>query len=245
MSTEKEVNLEKTNKQNVGLANIIVIIMSVVFVAMAALRLFVEGIETTYLCYAFCAAAIIVGIYMIVKYFMTDAYKNMNAYGFSIGTLLVILGICGMIRAAKMAEAFILILGIVLLLSGIIILQHALDLRRMADVMWTVALIIASLILICSIMVIIEPFEASIPYDVVVWWMLLAAGGLGIIINVYTMIRIKLFERKAQKNIDNNTVEAESQKEEETAVEETGSENEITGTAAEDTEQVEAIDNEV
>ena len=182
-----------------GITNILVIILSLVFVGMSALMLFVEGVDITYLCYAICSAAIVAGIYLIVRYFLTDAYRNVNAYGFSLGTLLVILGVCGMVRAAQMAGAFIVILGIILLLSGIIVLQHSLDLRRMEDVVWIFIAVISAIILICSIMVIIEPLPDKIPYGIAVWWMMLIAGSIGVIINIYTMVRVSLYNRKEKK----------------------------------------------
>lgn len=219
-------NVEKTEKRSVGLTNILVIVMSLIFVGMSALVIFVEGVETVFLCYAICVAAIIVGIYMIVHYFMTDAYRNVNAYGFSIGTLLVILGICGLLRAEQMAGAFIVILGIILLLSGIIVLQHSMDLRRMEDVIWIPALIVSALILICGIMAIIKPFEEKIDYSKYVWWMIMISGGLGILINLYTMIRVALFKKKETKLAAKAEAEKEAAKADNTeSVEKVGVDN--------------------
>ena len=183
-------------KKESGLTNLIVIIMSIIFAGMSALMIFVDGVAIEYLIYAICAAAVIVGIVMIVRYFTKDAYKNVNAYGFSIGTLFVILGICGLLRVNAMAGAVLVILGIVLLLAGIIMLQHSLDLYRMGDVLRIPTLILAVAVLVCAIMAILQPFQNVIDYSVVIWWMILVSGGISFIINIYTLIKVKLYEKK-------------------------------------------------
>ena len=214
---ENEAAAAEATKKSAGLANTLIIMMSLVFVAMSVLMIVAEDVEIIYLCYGICGAAIIAGIYMIVKYFMTDAYRNVNAYGFSLGTLLVILGICGMVRAQAMAGGFVIILGIILLLSGITVLQHSLDLRRMEDVIWIAVIIIAALILLCGIMVVIRPFADKIFYETAVWWMMLVAGVLGVVTNIYTMIRVGLFKRSERKKVESEKNKTESGKNQERA----------------------------
>jgi len=192
-------------KKQTGLTNLVVIIMSVLFAGMSALMIFVEGIAIEYLIYTVCAAAVIVGIVMIVRYFTADAYKNVNAYGFSVGTLLVILGICGLLRVNDMAGAFLVILGIVLLLAGIIMLQHALDLYRMKDVLRIPTMILAVLVLACAIMSILQPFDTMIDYSMAIWWMILVSSGVSFIVNIYTLIKVKLFSKKEKKAEEEQT----------------------------------------
>jgi len=201
MKTEAEEKKIKASeeKNGSGISNLLVLIMSAVFVLMASLMIFVSGVRVEYLCYAVCAAAVIAGIVMIVRYFMTDAYRNMNAYGFSFGTLLTILGICGFLKAQAMVAALITILGIILLLSGIIVLQHSLDLHRMNDVACIPVMIIAILILGCAVVIILQPMADKFGYDSYVWWMLLVSGALSFLINIYTLIRVKLFKKKEIK----------------------------------------------
>ena len=187
------------NKKHLGLTNILVLILSVVFTAIAAVMLFVGKFELVYLIYGICIVAINIGIYMIIKYFTTDAFKNSNEYGFSVGTLIVILSICGLIKAKEIAAASVIILGLFLLLAGVIVLQYSMDLHRIKAFISSVVLLIAVLILICSIMVILQPLSDKIAYDKVSWWMVLVSGALSIVIDIYTMIRIKIFNKKAEQ----------------------------------------------
>ena len=79
------------NKQS-AFGSWIVMILSMVLMIVAALLLFVPQIKLIYMCYFMCSVTMIAGIYMIVRYFMTDAFRNMNEYGFSVGVLIVVLG---------------------------------------------------------------------------------------------------------------------------------------------------------
>lgn len=223
MSSANTLEKEKTTEKNTGTANLVIIVFSVVFIILSALMIFVKEITTEYLCYGVCAAGVIAGIAMIIRYFMTDAFKNVNAYGFSLGVLFIILSICGLLRVSMMAAAIITILGVILLLSGVIILQHSLDLRRLKDVLWIPVIIISVLVLGCSVAVIIQAFAEKIPYENVVWWMILVVAVLNLIINIYTTVKVSLFtkkERKTVEELESTDSEEDKTKEQEETVEE-------------------------
>lgn len=192
------------NKKKIGLTNILVLILGIVFTAIAAVMLFVGQFELVYLIYGISAAAIIYGIVMIIRYFTTDAFKNSNEYGFSVGTLIVIIGVCALIKAKEIASASVIILGLFLLLAGVVVLQYSMDLHRIKAFISSIVLLVSVLIIACSVMVILQPLKDKIQYDTVSWWMVLVSGALSLIIDIYTMIRIKIFKKKMQKEADDN-----------------------------------------
>lgn len=191
--------MEQTKEKQGILGTVLVISLSVVLMIVATLLLFVPQIKILYICYFICGVAIAAGIYMIVRYFMTDAFQNVNEYGFSEGVLLVILGICGMLRAQNLAASFVTILGIALSFSGIVKLQYAMDLKRMKDFMWVVALIISAVVLIWSIFVILQPFAGKGWFETVSWYTMLADGVLGLLLLGYMALRIKFYKKKELK----------------------------------------------
>ncbi len=209
---EAENTQEITEKKDTRMTNLLVILTAVVFAAIAAVVLFVPGLELKpeYLGYLIGAALVIVGIVFIVRYFVTDAYKNMNAYGFSAGTLLVILGICALLRADAIGIVFDLVLGIAVLLMGIIILQHSLDLKRMSDFMWVVALISSLLVVACGVIMILKPSPETIDYAKYNWWAVLISSGLGFIFNIYTLIRVAIFNKHEKKTAEQEAKDREA-----------------------------------
>ena len=209
---EAENTQGTTEKKDTRMTNLLVILTAVVFAAIAAVVLFVPGLELKpeYLGYLIGAALVIVGIVFIVRYFVTDAYKNMNAYGFSAGTLLVILGICALLRADAIGIVFDLVLGIAVLLMGIIILQHSLDLKRMSDFMWVIALISSLLAVACGVIMILKPSPEKIDYAKYNWWAVLISSGLGFIFNIYTLIRVAIFNKHEKKTAEQEAKDRET-----------------------------------
>ena len=108
-------------------------IMDVLLACSGAALLFVPSLQLVYIIYGFLSLVVIAGIIMMIRYFMTNSYKDFNAYGFSEGTLLVILGICGLIKATALESVFYTGIGLVLIFSCVIKLQYTLDLSRMGD----------------------------------------------------------------------------------------------------------------
>jgi len=198
ITTDIEESSQKTAR---GVTNLVVILTALVFIALSSVVLFVPeaGFKPAYLCYVVGASVIIVGMIQIVRYFVNDAYRNMNEYGFSIGTLLVILGICILLRADVISGVIDLVLGVAVLLMGIVMLQHSLDLKRMSDAVWGLVIVIAALVTACGVVLILKPSPLQISYDTLIWWMVLIASALGLIVNIYTMIRIALFKHKEKK----------------------------------------------
>ncbi len=209
---EAENTQDITEKKDTRMTNLLVVLTAVLFAAIAAVVLFVPGLELKpeYLGYLIGAVLVIVGIIFIVRYFVTDAYKNMNAYGFSSGTLLVILGICALLRAEAIGIVFDLVLGVSVLLMGIIILQHSLDLKRMSDFMWVVALISSLLAVACGVIMILKPSPDKIDYTKYNWWAVLISSGLGFIFNIYTLIRVAIFNRHEKKAAEQEAKDRES-----------------------------------
>ncbi|MBQ8947258.1 MAG: DUF308 domain-containing protein [Lachnospiraceae bacterium] len=190
----------KTQEKSGGSANLLVLIMSLVFALISAAMIFVEALEPIYIVYIVAAVWIVAGIAMIVKYFVKDDYLNVNAYGFSIGVLITILAICALLRAEAILAAIVLVLGIVLLGLGIIMLQHSLDLKRMGDAIWGLDIVLASIIILCGVAALLRP--GKLDYDTYVWWAVMIASGISVIVNIHMMIRLKLYNKKEKKKVE-------------------------------------------
>ncbi len=137
----------------------VVSLIAAISILVAVLILFVPQTEVKDICYFICGFVVILGIYMIVRYFMTGGYERLNEYGFSEGVLFVLLGICGLVSAERIAVSFLTALGLLLLLSGVIKLQYALDLKCMEDRAWAGFFAVTIVLLGFSVSVILNPFE--------------------------------------------------------------------------------------
>lgn len=205
--------------------NLLVIIMSLVLAAICGVMIFVDAIEPIFMVYALSATLIIVGLVMIIRYFMKDEYIDINSYSFSIGVFLCVIGICSLLRAEDILNAIDVVLSIVILIMGVIVLQHSLDLSRIKDPIWVFFVILAVLIIVCGFVGLIKP--GSLDYDTYIWWGALVSSGLSVIINVYTLIRVALYKKKEKKS----SAPAENES--------------ATAPAASDTEAAGAVDSQI
>ncbi len=132
-----------------------VLLMAAVLSVIGALLLFVPSIELIHLTYFIGAVAVIGAVYSIVMYFTRDGFKEAENYGFSVGVLLGIVGIAVFVRAENLVEVFPSMLAGYSIFLGVILMQDALDLKRMQSKFFGVMLSISAAVLIFSLVVIL------------------------------------------------------------------------------------------
>lgn len=180
--------------------NRFVLMMAVAFVVIGATLLFVPQIEAIHLTYFMSGIIVAGGIYAIVHYFMTDAYKEASDYGFSVGVFLSVLGIIGFLKSSKIELFFPVAISILTLLFGVILLQDALDLKRMERQWWVIALLAAVIIILTATIILIDPFSVEKTRQTVGSILLLITGVLMLVSKFALKRSIKAFERKRQNN---------------------------------------------
>lgn len=181
---------------------VVVALIAAVFILVSALILFVPQIEIKDICYFCCGAVLVLGIYMIVRYFLTEGYRRLSEYGFSEGVLFVLLGSCGLVSADAIASSFLTVLGLALLLSGVIKLQYALDLKFMKDKAWIGFFAVTILFLVCSVVSVLKPFSDKTFYEKYTCYVLLA-DGIATIVNIcYLRFRIKAYSNEQEESVE-------------------------------------------
>lgn len=177
-----------------------IIVAEILYALLGVVLLLVPGIELIHICYGLSILLVFAGIVLIVRYFMTESYRNLNEYGFSIGILGVILGMCALVRAQLWVKSFLPVLGIALLLMAVTKLQYAMDLKSMKDRMWILVLAVAVLLTGGAVCVVINPFKVEETRQKITCYLLILDGILGVVGNLYLYIRLRLFKRAEDKN---------------------------------------------
>ncbi len=185
-------------KNNQPAVTAVILVISAIFAGLGLVLLFVQKIQILTVIYLLGGVFIITGIVFIVQYFLKEAYRNMNQYGFSVGTLLVILGSCMMVRADRVAEYFILGMGIFLLIAAVIKLQNALDLKALGERSWVVFGLLAAAIAVCALVIILDPFTQPADRNHFTYIILVADGVFTLISMLFLMLRVKKYQ-KAEK----------------------------------------------
>lgn len=177
-----------------------IIIAEVLYVLLGVVLRFIPGIELVHICYGLSILLIFAGIVFVVRYFMKESYRNLNEYGFSVGILGVILGICALIRVELWVKSFLPVLGLALLLMAVIKIQYAMDLKSMKDKLWILGLLFAALLTGGAVCVVIDPFKEEQTRLSLLCYQLILDGALGVVENIYLYIRLRIFERSRQES---------------------------------------------
>ena len=211
--------MSKEKKQKgIGIGTGMILGIAIIYILFGLAMIFVPQFKEIYIIYIAGAIFVIFGIVMIVKYFLTGSYRDIGKYGFSAGVLCVLIGVLMLVRTNEIAVYFSLFLGICILLTAIIKLQNAVDLKSMHNKGWFVFLLIALVFLAAAILIVLNPGGKVSQYKDVVYYILIADGVISIISPIYLVFAIRTSRRleltgHAQKASDKKNKGAEDAQE--------------------------------
>lgn len=175
------------------LGTIFLATVAALFILVGGVMLFVDGIKELYLIYMISALLIALGIGLIVKYFVTEAYRSMHDYGFSGGALIVILGGCALARAGQLATQIAAFVGLLVLAVAVVMLQQAMQLHIMRKKVWTVVLTISLVTLLSSVLLLFDIRSVTGKVTGFEYWVLLISGVLTLLCMLISGIGVKIF----------------------------------------------------
>lgn len=175
------------------LGTIFLATVAALFILVGGVMLFVDGIKELYLIYMISALLIALGIGLIVKYFVTEAYRSMHDYGFSGGALIVILGGCALARAGQLTTQIAVFVGLLVLSVAVVMLQQAMQLHIMRKKVWTVVLAISLVTLLSSVLLLFDIRTVTGKVEGFEYWVLLISGVLTLLCMLISGIGVKIF----------------------------------------------------
>ncbi len=192
--------MENNNTRPDGM--VMQIVTSLLCTATGALLYFVPDINMKYMCYCFLAALILVGITLIVSYFVSEAYRKLNDYRFAIGVLLIILGCIELLRVDILTGEIMFIIGFVILILAVIIMQSTVQMKILKSSAWAVQLIFTIISMIGAIMVLADFKPVMTRVRGFAYIVMMTVGILcliSLIIEAFVLWNIRRKEAKAAK----------------------------------------------
>ena len=175
------------------LGTIFLTAVAALFILVGSVMLFVDGVQEQYLVYMISALLIALGIGLIVKYFVTEAYRSMHDYSFSGGALIVILGGSALARVKELTGQISVLAGLLVLAVAVVMLQQALQMHIMRKSVWAVVLTIAVVTLLAAVVLLFDLRFLTGTIEKIAYWILLIAGILTLLCMVISAIGVKLF----------------------------------------------------
>ena len=212
--------MTKEKKQrSMGLGTGMILGIAVIYILFGLAMEFVPQFKEVYIIYIAGAAFVVFGIVMIVKYFLTGSYRDIGKYGFSAGVLCVLIGALMLVRSSEIVAYFSLFLGACILLTAVIKLQNAVDLKSIHNAGWFVFLLIALVFLAAAILVVLNPGGKVSQYKDVIYYLLIADGVIDLISPLYLVFairasrRIRPEDKKRQDTVQEKTTAMSDAKE--------------------------------
>lgn len=180
-----QVTEEKKEKKESSIGTFMVYAIAILYIGLGITFLVVPQLQTAHLCYLLAVCLILLGIIKIGEYFIKESYRNINQYGFSIGVISIILGICVIIRIEQFVDIFNLCLGVGILLTAVIKIQNAMDLRALEAGGFPLFLAIGIIMVICAVVILINPFTEETVRNQVTYVIMIVDGILSLISTFY------------------------------------------------------------
>ncbi len=142
--------MEKKMKVSSTLLSVLCVLLGIILVAFP---------DTTIrtICYIFASCLLAVGLFYVIAYFRKDLMEAYYQYDLVIGTVIIVIGICIILKVDMVITMIPMLMGIVVFANGIVKLQHAIDLKRAQFGGWVYVFVFALLCIAIAIVLLLEP----------------------------------------------------------------------------------------
>ena len=194
----EEIVLEVAKKES-AVSTIALIIASLLCILTGVVLLFIPQVTDLAIVYIYCAGLIIWGLVVVVRYFQSASYKKYHDYSFTVGASVIVLGCCGLVRAADIALGLQGFIGLAVLILGINMMQNTIRMKYTMNVLWIVELVFAIAAIICAIFV-LAGFDLILSLvNGFAYWTLVIAGALSLISIPIVALGIRRDQKKEQR----------------------------------------------
>ena len=174
--------------------------LSLVAIVLSYLLLFNKVVQVNTICQLLCGGLIAVGIISIVSYFMSGDFKRIDRYGFALGTMLVLMGIIGLIRLDSLTTNFVIYTGILSLVLSVLVLQGTVQIKVLDYPVWILGLLLTIVCIAGAICVLLELTAVTNLVEGFSNWTLLTCGSCCLFSMLMTWICILLAARREKKS---------------------------------------------
>ena len=171
-----------------------VLVQAVVSIALGLFLVLWPGVTVVTLIYLFGALLALSGAASVVSYFRERSQRYHAPAVLATGVLFLLLGLVAFIFPQVIAGFFSVVLGIVLALCGVVSAVRALELRRYPDYSWVAALVLGVVVAIGGIVILVNPFQSTVTF-VLVLGVALLVNGVG---ELFIEGRLRQLEKRAQ-----------------------------------------------
>lgn len=123
----------------------------------------------------------VIGIISLFTYFKHKKETTFVESDLIAGIFELIIALIIFIFPEAVASVFLIILGIMVVLSGVLSITRAFEIKRYGDGRWILVLILNVIVTACGIIIIINPFSSAITFVFITGIFLIAKGAIDLL----------------------------------------------------------------
>lgn len=167
-----------------------ILVFSIIYVLIGLILLVVSDAPLLAISYVFSVLLLITGIILTMYYIGRDVTPENESYDLVAGVVAVTAGIYLMMHAKVLYPWIPVVMGFMVLFSGLITFQNALDMRRMKQVFWAPVFLVALGSLALGFIILFYPFEKTTNMLRVIGASLLLSGGIDVVTAIWQAVRV-------------------------------------------------------
>lgn len=175
---------------------------AILYMLLGAILMFFPAITAAAIAYCLAVVLLLTGISFIVVYFTKELLGSLDRYELVIGLLACICAVFIFIKVDIVLAILPFLLGLFVLVSGLIKLQHGVDLLRAKLQGYLVLFILSLISILFGILIILNPFETAATLIMIIGAGLLISGMTDIFSGLYFIKRARDFKKLEEQRED-------------------------------------------
>lgn len=137
------------------------VVLSLVLTVLGLLFLLAPDTSQLIICYITGGTLTAFGLYCVIGYFVQSGLLSFGTFRLAQGVALLLVGISVLVEPAWLMGLLGSVFGLVLIVDGVVKLQHAFSLLRIGAVRWWIVLLVAVAVMAAGFVVFFDPFTAT------------------------------------------------------------------------------------
>lgn len=167
-----------------------ILIFSFIYVLIGLILLVMSDASMLAVSYVFGVLLVITGLILVMYYIGREITPENESYDLVAGIVSVAAGVYLLIHAKFLYPWLPAVMGLLVILSGIITFQNALDMRRMKQVFWAPVFLISLVSMALGFVILYYPFEKTNNLLRVIGASMFLSGGIDIVTALWQSIKI-------------------------------------------------------
>lgn len=166
-----------------------ILIFSIIYVLIGLLLLIMSDASMLTVSYVFAVLLVITGLILTMYYIGREVTIANESYDLVAGVVSASAGVYLLLHAKELYPMLPAVMGLLVILSGIITFQNALDMRRTKQVFWAPVFLVSLFSIALGFVVLYFPFEKSSNYLRVIGISMFISGGIDILTAVWQAVK--------------------------------------------------------